>query len=379
MQNKKNDWADPSHYLKRIHVAEDALALPYTQQILKQVDLPVSVIPEGEQPKVSDKEYSQALVQGKKHLFLCKNKGSFFKPCPGTTEYICCGYHVLNIGMNCPMDCVYCILQAYLNQPWITAFVNIDQLFAELDSTMADGPEQFYRIGTGEFTDSLALETITGLSRRLVEYISVKNNGVLELKTKSASIENLQHIDHQGKTILSWSLNAPAIMKSQEIRTASLKQRLEAAGRAAQWGYKLAFHFDPIILHDNWRQGYKETIELLFQIVDKEAIVWISLGALRYLPSLKNIGTDRFPHSGIFAAEFITGLDGKSRYFRTQRMEMYSYIYSLLAPGVSKDTCIYFCMESEEMWEEVFGYTPGTKGGLTKMLDNAAIAAIAKF
>ena len=58
---------------------------------------------------------------------------------------------------------------------------------------------------------------------------------------------------------------------------------------------------------------------------------------------------------------------------------MYSYIYSLLAPGVSKDTCIYFCMESEEMWEEVFGYTPGTKGGLTKMLDNAAIAAIAKF
>jgi spore photoproduct lyase len=375
----QENWADPSHYLKGIHVAKDVLSLPYTQKILQNTKLPLTIVPEGELPKVSGKDFAEALKQGKKHLYLCNNKGSFFKPCPGTAEYTCCGYHVLNIGMNCPMDCVYCILQAYLNQPWITAFVNVEQIFAELDSAMDNDEQQFFRIGTGEFTDSLALETITGLSKSLVEYIAYKKNGILELKTKSASIDNLQHADHKGRTILAWSLNSPAIMKSQEIRTATLNQRLEAASRAARWGYKLAFHFDPIVVHDNWREGYKQTIEQLFEMVDTNAIVWISLGALRYLPPLKHIATKRFPHSKIFADEFITGLDGKSRYFRTQRSEMYTYIYSLLASRINEDTCVYFCMESEEIWNEVFGFSPKTKGGLEKMLDRAAIAAIAKY
>ncbi len=375
----KTDWADPSHYLKRIHVAKDVLGLPYTQKILQNTNLPLSIVPEGEQPKISDKDYCETLTRGKKHLFLCNNKGSFFKPCPGTAEYTCCGYHVLNIGMNCPMDCVYCILQAYLNQPWITAFVNVEQLFAELDSAMDNDVQQFFRIGTGEFTDSLALETVTGLSKRLVEYLAHKKNGVLELKTKSASIANLQDVDHQGRTILSWSLNSPAIMKGQEFRTATLTQRLEAAGRASSWGYKLAFHFDPIVLHENWQEEYRQTVDLLFEKVDANDIVWISLGALRYLPSLKHIANKRFPHTRIFADEFIMGLDGKSRYFRTQRAEMYRYIYSLLASRINDDTCVYFCMESDEIWKEVFGFSPEEKGGLAKMLDRAAITAIAKY
>ena len=378
-KNIEHNWADPSHYLKKIHVAEGVLSLPYTQELIQNSKLPISIVPEGEQPKVTEKDFTQALTQGKKHLYLCENKGSFFKPCPGTSEYTCCGYHVLNIGMNCPMDCVYCILQAYLNQPWMTAFVNIDQLFYELDAALDNEDQQFFRIGTGEFTDSLGLETITGLSKRLVEYIASKKNAVLELKTKSASIKNLQYAEHKGRTILSWSLNSPIIMKKQEIRTATLEQRLDAANRASKWGYRLAFHFDPIVIHDNWREGYKKTIDMLFDRVDADAIAWISLGALRYLPSLKNIATERFPHSAIFADEFITGLDGKSRYFRTQREEMYKHIYSLLAPIIAKETCVYFCMESEEMWNEVFGYLPETKGGLSKMLDRAAIAATTKY
>lgn len=377
--NTKKNWADPSHYLQKIHVAEDVFSLPYTQEIIEKSNLPVSIVQEGEEPMVSDEDFTRALDQGKKHLFLCMNKGNFFKPCPGTAEYTCCGYHVLNIGMNCPMDCVYCILQAYLNSPWITAFTNIERLFSELDSVLNNDDHQFYRIGTGEFTDSLALENITGLSKKLVEYFAQKKNGVLELKTKSASIDNLQNAVHKGRTILSWSLNSLPIMKSQEIRTATLDQRLDAASRAVQWGYKLAFHFDPIVVHKNWREGYRKTIELLFERVDPDAIVWISLGALRYLPSLKHIASKRFPHSNIFADEFIAGLDGKSRYFRTQRSKMYKYIYSLLSSRMSTDTCVYFCMESDEIWKEVLGFSPESKGGLSNMLDHAAIAAIAKY
>ncbi len=378
MKSKKS-WADPSIYIEHVHVEKNVLELDYTQEILKRVNLPVNIISEGEKPEGITGFFPDNLGRGKKHLFLCENKGAFLKPCPGTNCYHCCDYQVINIGMNCPMDCVYCILQAYLNKPWISAFVNIDKLFNELDAAFAAEPQRFFRIGTGEFSDSLALDNITGLSSKIVEHIAKQNNAVLELKTKSAVIDQLEYADHKGRTILSWSLNSPIIMKREEIRSASLEERLEAAGRAASWGYLLGFHFDPLIIHDGWQEGYSETIKLLFQKVPKESIVWISLGALRYLPDLKMIGTDRFPKSRIFYNEFITGLDGKSRYFRSQWEELYSHIYSQLKKNISPDTCIYFCMESEELWQKVFGYSPEEKGGIPEMLDLAATTTISKF
>ncbi len=372
-------WIDPSSFIKHIYVAEEIVDLGYTQEILQRAKLPITILPAGQNPAGLDGTCSSLLGKGKQHLLLCRNKGTFFKPCPGTAEYRCCGYHVLNIGMNCPIDCVYCILQAYLNQPWITAFVNLDDLFDEIEKALRDTPNSFFRIGTGEFTDSLALERITGISEKLVSFIADQENAILELKTKSGQIETLSNIDHRGKTILSWSLNSPVIMKKEEIRSASLVERLEAAARAAQWGYGLSFHFDPIIYHPHWREGYQETIDLLFRKVPRDAIVWISLGALRYLPSLKPISIERFRHSSIFHQEFITGLDGKSRYFRSLREEMYSHIYRLLRQRTADDTCIYFCMESDEIWQKVCGYVPESKGGIAAILDNAAVTFINKY
>jgi spore photoproduct lyase len=361
-------YGNPSKYIRRIYVDSECSEEAYTREIIQRSGLPATVIGQGEVPVIAG-EYPENLNIGKQALFLCRNKGRFFKTCPATREYNCCDYHVLNIGMNCPMDCVYCILQAYLNNPWLSFFVNLEDLFCELDEILTTEKNRFFRIGTGEFTDSLALDNLTGLSRYLVQYISQSSNAVLELKTKSAVIQNLKELDHNNRVVIGWSLNSPAIMASEEIRTASLDERLAAADRCASWGYKLAFHFDPIIYHHNWQIGYRQTIRKLFEKVPAENIVWISMGGLRYLPSLKTIATDRFPKSRFFYEEFINGLDGKSRYFRSLRVEMYKLIADELAKYVDKKTCVYFCMESDAIWKEVFGFTPGERGGLPMMLD----------
>ncbi len=362
-------WADPSLFVKQIHVEESCLELPYTQEILARARLPYTVIPDYQDPEAVSGSYPENLTAGKQHLLLCRNRGHFFKPCPATREYRCCEYQVLNIGMNCPMDCVYCILQAYLNKPWLTFFVNVNDLLAEMTTAFTAEPGCFFRIGTGEFTDSLALDRFTQLSRTLVNFMAEQQQAVLELKTKSAVIHNLEGLEHKGRTVVSWSLNSTSIMAREEIRTATLEQRLAAARQCAEWGYRLAFHFDPIIEHPGWQQGYAETIKRLFEVVPAENIAWISMGALRYLPALKNIGTGRFPQSRIFYQEFIEGLDGKSRYFRPHRVELYRHIYDLLKSRAHAKTCIYFCMESDEIWQEVMGYTPGEKGGIPQMLD----------
>jgi spore photoproduct lyase len=52
---------------------------------------------------------------------------------------------------------------------------------------------------------------------------------------------------------------------------------------------------------------------------------------------------------------------------------MYKRIVDELQKYVSDRTCIYFCMESDVIWQEVFGYTPEEKGGLSLMLDQAVL------
>ena len=95
------------------------------------------------------------------------------------------------------------------------------------------------------------------------------------------------------------------------------------------------------------------------------------MGCLRYLPALKRIAGIRFPNSRFFHEEFIEGLDGKSRYFRTLRVEMYKYLYEQLKQHADSKTCIYLCMENNEIWQDVFGFIPEERGGLPKMLDEA--------
>lgn len=366
---QKQSWVDPSRYVKYLHIEQSCLHLPFTQEIITRSGLEYSVIPDHHAPQIMEGGYAANLSEGKKHLVLMNNRGTFFKACPATREYRCCEYKVLNIGMNCPMDCVYCILQAYLNNPWMSFFVNTDQMIDELDEVFAQEPDEFFRIGTGEFTDSLALDRITGLSRLLVPYMADKRQAILELKSKSGVIENLAHLDHQGRTVVSWSLNSETIMQREEIRAATLDERLDAARQCSKWGYHIAFHFDPIIEHPGWQQGYARTIKKMFEAVDPEAIVWISLGALRYLPHLKTIGSQRFPKSPIFSHEFVEGLDGKARYFRSHRVALYKHLYGELRKYAAEKTCVYFCMESDEIWQEVMGFVPEEKGGLPLMLD----------
>ncbi|MEK6197697.1 MAG: DNA photolyase, partial [Desulfobacterales bacterium] len=288
--NKQNGISDPASYISMIHVEPDCIDHPVTREILARAgNIPVEVISEDNHRMPDLGFYPKSLTAGKRHLLLGKNRGRFFKPCPGTKEYICCDYQVLNIGMNCPMDCVYCILQAYLNNPYLSFFVNVEDMLGELTEAFTQNPDRFWRIGTGEFTDSLALDQLTGLSRVLVQFMRSKKSAVLELKTKTDVVGNLEGLDHGGRTVVAWSLNSPVIVAREELRAASLDQRLAAAAKCASWGYKLAFHFDPIIYHSGWQDGYAETIERLFATVPKENIAWISMGCLRYLPALKKI------------------------------------------------------------------------------------------
>jgi spore photoproduct lyase len=304
----------------------------------------------------------------KQTLILARHRGNFMKECPGSGAEICCNYYVLNFAFNCHLECTYCILQTYLSSPAMVVFTNAEDLLREVEEKLSAGPDAFFRIGTGEMADSLALDDITGYSRILVPFFGRLPNGILELKTKSDRISNLEGLDHRGRTVVSWSVNPPAVISSDELKTASLPERLSAARKCREWGYRLGFHFDPMIRYQGWERDYEETVRELFAAVEPGSVAWISLGALRFTPHLRDLLKERFPKSKIPYGEFVPGHHGKLRYFRPIREEMYSKMLGWIrreAPGVF----VYLCMESRIVWERSFGNAPRTTSGLSDRMD----------
>ena len=346
-----------NHYLpQKILIDKTVSDLPFTKEILSRV--PHS------SKEIVEPEVIEGSIFDKHVLYLTKNKGRFFRPCPCTNKhyYLSCEYRILDVVTNCAFNCTYCILQSYLNQPFIQVYTNLGDLSKELDEIRG-----FYRIGTGELTDSLFLDHITQLSTYLVPYFA-KRDLILELKTKSTNIENLATLNHHGHTVVSWSLNAKGVVEREEIGAPPLEERLEAARQCQLWGYPLGFHFDPIIYYPGWEEGYSNTVDLLFKYIKPEKVAWISLGALRFMPPLKYQIKRRFPKSDIIYGEFIDGLDGKKRYFKPIRIRMYSHLLNCIrkyAPHV----LVYLCMELPDVWKRVFGFVPD-KGELKQMLDN---------
>lgn len=305
-------------------------------------------------------------------LEIASFRGRFVRTCPGTRSYLCCGYQILHLGTQCSLGCTYCILQAYFTGRNLRVFANLDDLWRQLREHLRSSPRRVHRLGTGEFMDSLDLDPVTHLSRELVPFFAGQPRTLLELKTKTANVELLEGLNHGGRTVVAWSLNPQALIQSEEAGAVSLEARLAAARRCQEWGYRLAFHFDPLVAFRGWQRGYAEVVSGLAAVVDPGRIAWISLGTLRFMPALKEIVRHRHPQSALLDEEFVPGLDGKLRYFRDLRVEMYRYLNELLRK-FSCDLPIYLCMESEDVWRQALGFSPAEQGGLSAMLDRRVL------
>lgn len=305
----------------------------------------------------------------KKQLLLRQQKGSFFKKCPGMHGMMCCHYYVVNWANNCHLDCTYCFLQSYLNRPITTIYANLDDMLAELDAAFRANPDYQFRVGTGEFADSLAWDDMTGLSDILVPFFAKYPHVLLELKTKTANIDRLLKLDPKGRTLISWSMNPERIIKQEELKTATQEERLQAAKICVAAGYKLSFHFDPIIHYPEWEAEYKDTIDRLFAAVPSDQIAWISLGGFRYAPGLKPVVRQRFPKTKIFFDEFVPGEDDKMRYFKPIRVDIYQKMKQWIE-AYDPTVFTYLCMESRDVWHKVYGFAPACEVNLNSLFDN---------
>jgi spore photoproduct lyase len=281
-----------------------------------------------------------------------EQKGKFVKHCPCTPDVVPCGYYNLNLHTGCPYNCSYCILQTYLETTEPIFFTNFDDMEKELEE-VSQGRE-YLRIGTGELTDSLALDPQTGYSHKILHIIEKFPEIVFEFKTKSTNIENLVSYKNILRNIVvSWSLNPREVIEREELLTPDLVSRLGAVEKAQAHGYKIGIHFDPIVIFAGWQAAYLQLVKEIARVIEPSRIAWWSLGALRFPYSLReHIFKHRDSH--LFEGELVKGHDGKYRYFKPLRLQLFCYMKQIIQANISKDVPLYLCMEGKEVWEEIF-------------------------
>jgi spore photoproduct lyase len=288
------------------------------------------------------------------NLFLVKEKYDFFKKCPCSCNVVNCGYFIMNLGMGCIYDCSYCFLQGYQNVHGITIPYNIHDYL--VDDKIITSTKRFFnykRIGSGEFTDSLIFDDITNFSKKIIDYFKLKKDIYFEFKTKSINIHNLLSSGGTENIVVAWSINAAKIASENEFKTPLVQERLFAAEKCALAGFSTAFHFDPVIYHDDWKQGYKDTIDMVFDVVPNNSIRWISIGSLRIPAIQKTVIENRFPETDILNGELLLGKDFKLRYDDDLRIKIYKYLIKHIKSKKSK-AIIYLCMEDSNIWKAVF-------------------------
>ena len=332
-------------------------------------DAKTEIVPDMEEARQN--LFEKEAKSGKHNVFITPAKGQHFKVCPGTSEpYICCNYWTLHQATNCPYDCTYCILQYYLNNPLLTVFSNLDDLLDMIRVRIEQESDRFFRVGTGELADSLALDDVSLAGPELIRFAAKQSNMILELKTKSDKVDHLLETQHRGRTVISWSLNPQNIISKHEFRAADFKSRMAALEKVQTAGYMTGFHFDPLLIEGNWEKNYEKLISDLFDHADPKRIAWISIGSLRFPPEMGEKVKSKFPQTDLLNGEMIRGNDNKQRYFKPLRIEVCKHIYDCLQRYGGDDLFIYFCMEDADVWEQVMGFAPDSNAHLDFMFSD---------
>lgn len=308
--------------------------------------------------------------RSKRILYVKPFQGHFFKRCPGSSQkkvLNCCNYHILNLGQQCNMNCSYCYLQSYLNTPYMVMYSNIDKALQEIEEMASQHPNAPFRVGTGEVIDSLSLDEISLYSRKLIEFFQKYPHWTLEFKTKSNKVDQFLDCKHAGNVVVSWSINAQEIIQSEEHRTASLQERLQAARLCKDHGFQIAFHLDPLIYYPRWQQGYKDLINQITQLFRAEEVNVISIGTLRFQPEQRHMMRERFSmNSLVTSAEMFPSTGGKMRYDFKLRQQMYDFVLSNFK-NHSEKWRTFMCMETPESWISTYQQTPMQKPELKEL------------
>ena len=208
--------------------------------------------------------------------------------------------------LNCLYNCDYCYLQGMYPSGNVVVFVNeydfMDAINLKLNEL--DDPLKPMVVSISYNTDIMAMENIIPMTSRWIKFVDTQENLKIEVRTKSALFSSINNTKPSENVILSWTLSPDSICQQNEPTAPPLQRRLGALKEAMANGWQVRICFDPVLLVEGWYDIYTRFFDEVFNKIDCDKLLDITLGVFRMNKDYFNRIRKRESRSELFYANY---------------------------------------------------------------------------
>ncbi|MBM7615007.1 spore photoproduct lyase [Alkaliphilus hydrothermalis] len=275
--------------------AKDTIVGRRIQQYCEEHNVPILETTSHNQVRdLPGKDEKSKYAAAKKTLIVGTKRSMKLDPCRSSADY------QFSLMTNCPGTCEYCYLfSTQGKKPYVRVYVNMEELFQTIDKYIEKKLPHATVFEAASTGDPLGVEHITGTLKDTIIHFGKLQKGKLRVVTKYSNVDGLLDIPHNNHTRFRFSINSNYVIKNFEHNVSNLWDRLRAAGKMAEAGYPLGFIIAPIMLHENWKQEYKELLEGLHRQLGAKSDSFIPFELIqhRFTMNAKNIIEERYPNT----------------------------------------------------------------------------------
>lgn len=307
-----------------VYIEKGILNHPNTERILASLPSSQRIIIKHYKDVFCRSRQNYALQKKSPALILAGERGGhLYKGAPVCQDFGNRHFYYASSVMNCIYDCEYCYLQGMYPSANIVVFVNLEDIFDEVDELLAMHPVY---LCISYDTDLLALEQILGYAEKWFSFAGRRPGLEIELRTKSCNWPALSRLEPLENIILAWTLSPDCIQKRYEHLTPSFEQRLDCIQKALKKGFRIRLCFDPLIYHKGWEDLFAGMVKKTFTQIPAERINDVSIGVFRVAQDfLKRMRSQR-PCSAVVQYPYVN-CGGVSHYGAELSESMISYAF----------------------------------------------------
>lgn len=238
----------------------------------KKMDIPLILIKAHHKIEELRCRPNKEFTKMKKYLILGTRKTVNLTPNDKSADFI-----VPFTSSGCTASCLYCYLVCNFNtNSYLRIFMNRDEMLSKVKKMIKkSGEHKVYELGCN--SDMVLENTITGNLKWAIEQFGKLENATVTFATKFDAVDDLLTAEHNGHTQMRVSINPQEIIRKVEFGTSSLNDRIAAANKMFEAGYRIGLNIAPIILEEGWEAMYenmfREVKELLLPELKEQLFV----------------------------------------------------------------------------------------------------------
>jgi len=297
---------------KRVLVTRAAAGLAHTAEILRRCEAAgvsdVILLPNDRLTGLRGETERETYARAKSTLAVVVAPPSQLKPqpIPPSADWR------IDLAKGCPAHCQYCYLAGSLGGPPVTrVYANLDEVLDPILSHAGRGTVTSGTAGRGHegttfelscYTDPLGIEHVTGSLTEAVRRVGAGAYGEdvsLRFTTKFDDVGDLVGLDHQRRTRVRFSVNAPEVARRFDGGTAPLAARLAALRTLALAGYRVGLTIAPVLAYAGWQAGYGDLLDQVGQALAGVPDLDLTTEIIthRFTPAIKEVLLAWYPRT----------------------------------------------------------------------------------